>query len=169
VTTRTDFLSRQLSLFGQPEVYGFGDNAFRVEFIPRDEANATIAANHYSRKFFNLSILHFGVYIGPDRVGVLQYGYAMNPASGGGIVAGATADTFLELNRMWLDDRAPRNSETRALAYTLKVIRRTRPRVGWIQSFADERCGRLGVVYQAANFLYCGEHESLFWELDGEW
>ena len=42
-----------------------------------------------------------------------------------------------------------------------------RPKTQWIQSFADERCGGLGIVYQAANFEYYGEHTSTFWELDG--
>ncbi|EJG8130418.1 protein mom, partial [Escherichia coli] len=38
-----------------------------------------------------------------------------------------------------------------------------------VQSFADERCGRAGVVYQASNFDFIGSHESTFYELDGEW
>jgi hypothetical protein len=61
----------------------------------------------------------------------------------------------------------PRNTESRAISFAIKFIRRKHPRVQWIQSFADERCGRLGVVYQAANFLYCGEHVGTFHELDG--
>jgi len=40
--------------------------------------------------------------------------------------------------------------------------------VAWIQSFADERCGGLSAVYQAANFLYIGSHKCSFYELDGE-
>lgn len=35
--------------------------------------------------------------------------------------------------------------------------------------FADERCGRAGVVYQASNFDFIGSHYSKFYELDGEW
>lgn len=38
----------------------------------------------------------------------------------------------------------------------------------WVQSFADERCQGLGVVYQACSFLYLGSHTSPFYELDGE-
>lgn len=69
---------------------------------------------------------------------------------------------------MWLADSAPRNSESQALSYAIKYIRRVRPRVAWIQSFADERCGAWGVVYQAANFLYLRHHWTSFYELDGE-
>ena len=75
---------------------------------------------------------------------------------------------YLELNRMWLSDVAPRNSESRAISYAIKYIRRACPSVAWIQSFADERCGGLGVVYQAANFLYLGSHKTTFYMLDGE-
>jgi hypothetical protein len=40
--------------------------------------------------------------------------------------------------------------------------------VKWIQSFADERCGGLGIVYQACSFNFYGEHVSDFWEYKGE-
>ena len=82
----------------------------------------------------------------------MQFGYAMTPHLMSKVVAGTGSTDYLELNRMWLDDAAPRNSESRALSYAIKYIRRACPRVRWIQSFADERCGGLGVVYQAAGF-----------------
>lgn len=64
--------------------------------------------------------------------------------------------------------KAPRNSESQAISYAVKYIRRACPSVAWIQSFADERCGGWGVVYQAANFEYLGHHMTSFYELDGE-
>ena len=42
------------------------------------------------------------------------------------------------------------------------------PNIRWIQSFADERCGKNGIVYQAANFGYYGEHSATFWTLGSE-
>ena len=71
-------------------------------------------------------------------------------------------------NRMWLSDDAPRNSESRAISYALKYIKRACPSVAWVQSFADERCKGLGVVYQACSFLYVGCHTTEFYELDGQ-
>ena len=126
-------------------------------------------ANHYSGKFYNNSLIHLGLFVDRERVGVLQFGQAMNPQSMGGVVADTKIDEYLELNRMWLDDAMPRNSESKAISYAIKFIRRKCPQVGWIQSFADERCGRFGVVYQACSFAFCGEHTSTFWELDGRW
>ena len=157
----------QDSLFGQRDVVGFGGDAFSVKTISRDLANEVIMKNHYSGKFYNATYIHLGVFIDGDMVGVLQYGYAMNPASQASVVADTAIDEYLELNRMWLDDSAPRNSESKAISYSIKYIKRAYPKIKWIQSFADERCGRFGVVYQAANFDYYGEHNSEFWELDG--
>lgn len=155
-------------LLGSREAIGFGNTAFRVEIIDRDLANAMIRANHYSKRVYSASTLHLGVFIGVQMVGVLQYGFAMNPASADSVVAGTGMSEYLELNRMWLSDAAPRNSESKALAFSIRLIRRVRPTVKWIQSFADQRCGLFGTVYQAAGFTFHGEHLGIFWELDGE-
>ena len=160
--------SEQDTLFGHREVIGFRDNDFEVKEIDRNTANDIIKKNHYSKTFYNASYIHLGVYINKNLVGVLQYGYAMNPASGPSVVAGTEMDGYLELNRMWLDDIAPRNSESRAIALSIRYIKNKYPKIGWIQSFADERCGCFGIVYQACSFDYFGEHDSVFWELDNE-
>lgn len=160
--------SGQMELFGQRRAVGFGDEAFAVKEIDRGLANAIIVKNHYSRKFYAASYIHLGVFIEGELVGVLQFGYAMNPASQASVVADTAIDEYLELNRMWLDDCAPRNSESRALSFALKIIRASYPKIKWVQSFADERCGLGGIVYQACNFRYYGEHRATFWELDGE-
>lgn len=160
--------SNQQELFGERRAVGFGDDDFMVKEIDRGLANAIIQRNHYSRKFYSASYIHLGVFIGGELVGVLQFGYAMNPASQGSVCRDTAMDEYLELNRMWLDDVAPRNSESRALSYAIKVIRASYPKIKWIQSFADERCRLGGVVYQSCSFSYYGGHTSTFWELDGE-
>lgn len=160
--------SSQESLFGHSEPVGFGVDSFYAAEMDRDLANDVIVKNHYSGKFYNATYIHLGLYMGGDLKGVLQYGYAMNPASQGSVVSGTGIKEYLELNRMWLHDDCPRNSESRAIAYSIKYIKKKYPDVKWIQSFADERCGLYGVVYQAANFGYYGEHSSVFWTLDDE-
>jgi len=158
----------QQTLFGAREIIGFGSDDWHVKEIDRKLANDLIVKNHYSKKFYNASYIHLGVFICGELLGVLQYGYAMNPASCGSVVEGTQMDQYLELNRMWLDDKAERNSESKAISYSLRYIRSKFPKIKWIQSFADERCGRFGIVYQAASFSYYGEHVSTFWTVDGE-
>jgi hypothetical protein len=164
-----DFIySNQTTLFGSREVYGFGSDDFYIQEIEKEKANEIIIKNHYSHKFYNATYIHLGIYIGGKLLGVLQFGYAMNPASCGSVVKDTQMDQYLELNRMWLDDKAVRNSESKAISYAIKFIKKKYPKIKWIQSFADERCGGFGIVYQACNFMFYGEHNSVFWTLDGE-
>jgi len=160
--------SNQSSMFGKPEIIGFGDGAFSVKEISRNNANDKIINNHYSEKFYNGSYIHLGVFINSEMVGVLQYGYAMNPSSGKNIVEGTENTQYLELNRMWLDDVAPKNSESKAISYSIKYIRNQHKTIRFIQSFADQRCGLNGIVYQSANFVYYGEFKSDFYEYEGK-
>ena len=99
----------------------------------------------------------------------MQYGYAMNPASCGSVVKDTSIDEYLELNRMWLSDEIESlYPESRAISFSIKYIKRKYPKIKWIQSFADERCGGFGIVYQACSFSYYGGHTSIFWEFEGE-
>lgn len=153
---------------GTNAVAGFGTRWFYVAVIPRSVACEVIRREHYSRRIVNNSYVHVGVFLDGEMLGVMQFGYALNPAAMGKVVEGSSSTDYLELNRMWLSDRAPRNSESRAIAFAVRYIRAAMPQVSWLQSFADERCGGWGVVYQAANFVYVGSHRTTFFELDGE-
>lgn len=166
--TKGLIFSKQLALFGDPDIIGYSNGNISVREIERDKACKTIIKHHYSHKIYAASFIHLGVFDKDDKfVGVLQYGSAMNPASGGSVVEGTEIDNFLELNRMWLDDCAGRNSESQAISCSIVYIKHRYPKVKWIQSFADERCRCFGIVYQACSFDYYGEHTNIFWYLDG--
>lgn len=162
-------LSDQISLYGEADCIGFGNDKFNIKEIDRKIANDIIIKNHYSKKFYNATYIHLGVYFENILMGCLQYGYAMNPASMASVVEGTSIDEYLELNRMWLSDEIIINyPESRAISYSIKYIKRKFPKIKWIQSFADERCGGFGIVYQASSFNYYGEHSSVFWTLENE-
>jgi len=161
-------LSEQISLYGEADCIGFGNSDFYVKEIDRKIANALIVENHYSKKFYNATYIHLGVFNQTGIVGVLQYGYAMNPASQASVVEGTSIDEYLELNRMWIKDNVGEYPESRAISFSIKYIKRKFPKIKWIQSFADERCGGFGIVYQACSFDFYGEHSSLFWTLENE-
>lgn len=147
---------------------GFGNKLFCIKEIDRDVANRIIIENHYSGKIYSASYIHLGVYsCETDLIGILQFGYAMNPASMASVVKGTAIDEYLELNRMWFREESFKDGKSQAMSYAMKYIKRKFPKIKWVQSFADERCNKYGIVYQACNFVYCGEHTSNFWELDG--
>jgi len=169
ITQKKDLIySNQLSIFGSKEIIGFGFSEFYIKEIDRNKANDIIVKNHYSKKFYNATYIHLGVWINNELLGVLQFGYAMNPASCSSVVRETQIDQYLELNRMWLDDKAPRNSESMAISYAIRYIRSKFKKIKWIQSFADERCCCFGIVYQGSNFKYYGEHTATFWTLYNE-
>ena len=153
---------------GARSLVGFGRPEFLVKLVPRGDAARIIETRHYSRRIVRNSFLHLGVFIDGALLGILQFGWPMNPKGSVSIIRVADYRRLIELNRMWLDDAAPRNSESRALAYAMRLIGRVRPGVVAVQSFADSRCGLKGVVYQAAGFRYFGSHLTSFYELDGE-
>lgn len=157
--------SDQIPMFGHKDIIGYGNKEFYIKEIDKDLANKTIIKNHYSKKVYNGTYINLGLFIKGVFLGVLQYGYAMNPASCSSVVDGTEMNEYLELNRMWLDDKAKRNSESMAISYSIKYIKGKYKTIKWIQSFADERCGGLGIVYQACSFRFYGEHISSFWEL----
>jgi hypothetical protein len=134
--------------------------------MEKSRADALIMQHHYSHSPVWASHTHFGVFVNDSLCGVLQFGPGMNPASGDRVIPGME---WCELNRMWLsDDRPVQQLATGALALACRILRSRRPKLGWLQTFADERSG-VGAVYQAASFLYVGSHETTFYLLDGEW
>ena len=159
--------SNQITMFSKPEIVGFGKPSFYIIEIKPDEANNIIKTNHYSHKIYNGTYIHLGVMVSGELKGVLQYGYALNPASGASVVPGTKNDGYLELNRMWIADGVGDYPESRAISMSIKYIRNKYKKIKWIQSFADERCRLFGIVYQACSFSYYGEHENTFWEIDG--
>lgn len=112
-------------------VVGFGKRGFYVAAIPAQKARETILRHHYSQSIVTNSYIHLGVYYKDNFAGVLQFGYALQPACAGGIVEGTVQGEYLELNRMWLAEVCPRNSESMAISYAVKYIRRASPSVAW--------------------------------------
>ena len=160
--------ANQSSLWGEPECVGFGIDDFYIKEIDRKLANKIIINNQYSKKVYSATYLHLGLFYKNELSGVLQYGYAMNPASCGSVVKGTKQKEYLELNRMWISDDCKQYAESQAISYSIKYIKKKLKTIKWIQSFADERCGGFGIVYQACSFDYYGEHNSIFWTLEGQ-
>ena len=75
-------------IMGETGPQGFGTADFYVAQIPCATARAVIIEHHYSHRVVNNSYLHLGVFREGAFEGVLQWGYALNPARAGKIVEG---------------------------------------------------------------------------------
>ena len=137
--------------------------------IPANIANKVIKRLHYSGKVVNNSQLHIGVFLGGILHGAMQFGPSLDKRKIQGLVAGTKWHEFLELNRMAFDDTLPRNSESRAIAVAMKIIKKHAPQVKWVISFADAtQCGD-GTIYRASGFVLTGitENKNLAMLKDG--
>ena len=127
-----------------------------IKTIHASIANEFVRKQHYSGKIAVNSCLHFGVFWKGELEGVLQYGSSLDKRKIVGLVKDTGWNQFLELNRMAFSQALPRNSESRALAITMKLIRRHLPRIKWVVSFADAtQCGS-GTIYRASGFVLTG-------------
>ena len=132
-----------------------------MKVIPSSIANPFVRAHHYSGKVVNNSKLHFGVFLDGQLHGVMSYGPSLDKSKIIGLVEGTGWNEFLELNRMAFDSVLPRNSESRAISMSIKLLKKYAPQVKWIISFADAcSCGD-GTIYRASNFVLTGIKENL--------
>ncbi|MDT2771905.1 hypothetical protein P7H46_13905 [Enterococcus pseudoavium] len=124
-----------------------------LKVIPSKIAVPFIKKHHYSGKVVNNSSLHFGAFLDGKLHGVMSYGPPLDKRKILGLVPGTGWNEMLELNRMAFDDVLPRNSESRCISLSIKLLKKHAPQIKWIVSFADgTQCGD-GTIYRASNFV----------------
>lgn len=128
----------------------------RVAPVSAAAANALVKRVHYSGKVVQNSQLHLGVFLDGRLEGAMQFGPSLDKRKLRGLVAGTGWNDFIELNRMAFSEALPRNSESRALAVAMRLLRKRYPHLRWVVSFADgTQCGD-GTIYRASGFVLTG-------------
>jgi len=131
-----------------------------VKPISASDANRIVKLLHYSGKVVNNSQLHLGVFLDGKCGGVMQFGPSLDKRKMLGLVEGTLWNEFIELNRMAFSDLLPRNSESRAIGYAFRWMRKQYPQIKWCVSFADgTQCGD-GTIYRASGFALTGIKEN---------
>lgn len=120
--------------------------------IDRKDADALVKRVHYSGKVVNNSQIHIGAFINGRLEGAMQFGPSLDKSKLVGLVQGTKWNEFIELNRMAFSDALPRNSESRAIAIAMKILKKHASHLKWVISFADAtQCGD-GTIYRASGF-----------------
>lgn len=146
---------------------------YYIDLINSSKAYQMTAQYHYSGVGFKKAILNQGIYRKSDDVlvGVLQWGcsfqegirldrYVKEPIN---------KDEYLELNRFSMADCEGKNAESQAIGLGIKWIKKYRPNIRLLVSYAGRKEGNYGYIYQATNWEYLGYFISDgFWFLDGE-
>lgn len=131
-----------------------------VKPISAKDANRIVQSLHYSGKTVQNSQLHLGVFLDGKCGGAMQFGPSLDKRKMLGLVEGTLWNEFIELNRMAFADWLPRNSESRALGFAFRWIRKQYPYLKWVVSFADgTQCGD-GTIYRASGFVLTGINKS---------
>ena len=76
------------------------------------------------------------------------------------LVKDTKRNEFIELNRMAFDDTLPRNSESRCIAISIKLIKKHAPHIKRIISFADGTQCWDWTIYRASGFKLVGIAEN---------
>lgn len=137
-----------------------------VRPIGATEARELVQRVHYSGKVVQNSTLHIGVFYMGRLEGAMQFGSPLDRRKVLPLVSGTLWSQMLELNRMAFSEALPRNSESRALGVAFRVIRKHRPDIKWVLSFADgAQCGD-GTIYRASGFVLTAIKENnQIWEM----
>ncbi len=123
-----------------------------VKVIPAKVANEFVKKHHYSGTVSNTSKLHFGCFLQEQLHGVMSYGSPMDKSKVIGLVSQTKWNEMLELNRMVFDSFMPKNSESRSISISIKLIKKYAPHIKWILSYSDAvQCGD-GTIYRASGF-----------------
>ena len=111
----------------------------------------------------------WGLWDGPVLHGVVAYN--MLTANVCRSVFGAEhADHVWHMSRLILSEESPRNSESRLIGGSLRLIYRQYPEVWAVLTYAAQHVNHIGYVYQATNALYTGlaaGGECVYMDADG--
>jgi hypothetical protein len=121
-------------------------NNLTVQSIPPEQCKPWLLKKHYAKRVPSITD-SFGLYQDNNLIGIITYGIPAN--NNLNEVCGFPA---IELNRLCINDDAPRNTASFLVGNSLKML--STPRV--IISYADLGQGHIGYVYQATNWIYTG-------------
>jgi hypothetical protein len=125
-----------------------------VANIDKTMLKELIAKGHYSHRCSAITV-GYGVWY----KGVLSGGIVFSAGVGRSANAYCRVckpTEMIELTRLWLNDRVPKNAESQVIAVALRTLKKGRGRFRAVLSYADEQAGHIGTIYQATNFYYMG-------------
>jgi len=127
-------------------------SSLQVRVATRSEVNWMVE-KHYLHKWPGVVLKIFGLMHDGKCVGTCIYSMPaiqINKRYGG---------KCWELARLWIDDIMPKNSETWFIAKTIQILRKERPEVEGLVSFADPSAGHSGTIYKAGNWKPDGRQD----------
>jgi hypothetical protein len=120
-------------------------------------AAEVVRDRHYLHAPASAVRLSLGIFVGGELLGCAIFN--PGPRNGYRLLRDATQADMLHLARFWLDDRAPRNSESRALGIIARHLHH-HTAVKALLAYSDPAAGHTGQIYRAAGWLFLGEADA---------
>lgn len=124
---------------------------YKVQTIKNQECKEWFLYKHYAKRIPSISYA-FGLYKRSILIGVCSFGRPMSPSLTKGAFNGLYQETFLELNRLVINEGEKKNTLSFFVAQSLKFL----PKPHVVVSYADTSMGHHGYIYQATNWIYTG-------------
>jgi hypothetical protein len=124
-------------------------NAYRVQVAFRSEVERLVR-KHYLGRWPGVVVKILGL-LAEDQIryiGVIVF--ALPPRE---TAKRYSVTVAWELARLFIEDGTPKNTETWFMARAIAWIKRERPEVELLVSYADPSAGHTGVIYKAGNWI----------------
>lgn len=118
-----------------------------------DAAKYAVMNWHYSQQMPIGKLINYGVWENEVYIGAVIYGRGASPELGSAY--GLTQIECCELVRVALNKHEA--SVSQIVAQTIKTLKESNPGLRLIVSFADPERDHKGIIYQAMNWIYCGQ------------
>lgn len=130
--------------------------SLRLDWCSHEAAEYAVMRWHYSKRMPKSKLAKIGVWEDDKYIGAVIYGVGATRS----LVKkwGLEPEQGCELVRVALDEH--KNSVTKIISISLKMIRRKYGGLKLIVSFADPEQGHEGTIYKAGNWIYDGDSQA---------
>lgn len=134
-----------------------------VEIVPATQQDvAQFVQKHYLHQFPTgtkkiYAVLHKQQDGTKLMVGCIIYGVPFHTVGKFLQPVGVAPNEILELKRLFIDDIGLRNIESFVIGQTIKLLKKDMPEIKVVITFADDKVGHVGSIYQATNAIYLGK------------
>lgn len=141
---------------------------YEIREITKEQALGLIRRYHYSNTLPKINKHFLGFHLDGELVGTVTLGWGTRPLHTiRRIFPSLGTEDYLEIGRMAMTDEMGRNSETQMLSQLARWMKANTPEVKVLFTWADGMVGKVGYVYQAANFVYAGYSGGEMYMKDG--
>ena len=124
--------------------------------------------NHYTGGCHNRPSPCYGLFKDDKMVGALCFATPISERVRSSVFGKDYKDHVTELHRLFIFDSEPKNTESWFISRCLKRLKRDKPKIWGVITFADSTEGHNGTIYRATNAIFCGLSSKSTFYLDRE-